>query len=354
MKTRILEGVLLAVILMSFMIVLTMAQAPSEPHNADAMWVEPSSDTFVNGMPNATVGQKFNVTVWLNMTEDIYGWQVKMRFNTTQLNVTRAGLTAGGASMYFSGHVTTTAPAAIDNTLGTVLVFESCQGFTDFIPGPHGDSLFWAEFAIHAAPTMGNFASKLDISTEYGTTSRANTWVIASDGLTQLAFSPYDGNYLIIGPSGPPPLLVSISPSSASVSVNQTLLFTSTITGGTSSYNYQWFLNGTAVLGATSGSWSFNQTSTANNYNVYLNVTDSLGVTVNSNIASVTVVMRLLGDVNGDGKVDGNDIIAAARAFASIAGGPRWNPDADLNGDGRVDGRDLIIIARNFGKGFSL
>jgi len=357
MKTKVLKGVVLAAILMSFMTVLTMAQTPSERHNADAMWVEPSSNTFVTGMLNATVGQRFNVTVWLNMTEDIYAYQVGMHFNTTQLNCTRAGYTNGAASSYFKGHTTASPGATIDNVRGTVLMFETVLGL-DFIPGPRNDSLLWAEFSILIAPTTGNLTSLFDISTEYGTSSRANTWVLASDAATMLPFNPYNANYLFIGPSGPPPLLVSISPSSASVPVNQTLLFASTVTGGTSPYNYQWFLNGTAVLGATSSTWSFNQTSTANDtYNVYLNVTDSLGVTMNSNIASVTVVLqapRLLGDVNGDGKVDGNDIMLAARAFASEAGGPRWNPDADLNGDGRVDGRDLVTIARNFGKGLSL
>jgi hypothetical protein len=175
----------------SFLAAIPVQAIPTtKPHNADAMWVEPFSNTFVNGMPNATVGQKFNVTVWLNMTEDIYGYQVLMHFNATLLQVNRVGYTS-----YFLGHSVFTA-ITIDNTVGTVLVYESCQGVTDFIAGPRNDSLFWAEFAILAAPTTGNFASQLDISTEYGTSSRANTWVIASDGITQLSFSPYDGNYL--------------------------------------------------------------------------------------------------------------------------------------------------------------
>jgi thermitase len=58
---------------------------------------------------------------------------------------------------------------------------------------------------------------------------------------------------------------------------------------------------------------------------------------------------HILCDLNHDGKVDGRDIIMAARAFATTPGDPRWNSEADINQDGKVDGRDLIVIARKFG-----
>jgi parallel beta-helix repeat protein len=67
-------------------------------------------------------------------------------------------------------------------------------------------------------------------------------------------------------------------------------------------------------------------------------------------LAGGPVTVRILGDINGDGRVDGRDITIAARAFGTRPGYPRWNPDADINGDGMVDGRDITLIARNFGK----
>jgi thermitase len=56
------------------------------------------------------------------------------------------------------------------------------------------------------------------------------------------------------------------------------------------------------------------------------------------------------GDLNHDGRVDGRDLITAARAFATTSGDPRWKSEADVNQDGKVDGRDMVIMARNFGK----
>jgi hypothetical protein len=56
------------------------------------------------------------------------------------------------------------------------------------------------------------------------------------------------------------------------------------------------------------------------------------------------------GDVNGDGKVDIDDIYAAASSFGSYPGHPRWNPAADVNGDGYVSIDDIFIIASHFGQ----
>jgi hypothetical protein len=87
-------------------------------------------------------------------------------------------------------------------------------------------------------------------------------------------------------------------------------------------------------------------------------------IPIDSNLSDNTlsdggIKVRLLGDVNGDGKIDGKDLGMAAQAFASYGpnvlypGSPahtKWNPDADLNLDNRIDGKDLGMIAYNFGK----
>jgi len=78
--------------------------------------------------------------------------------------------------------------------------------------------------------------------------------------------------------------------------------------------------------------------------------------TTNNIFVDGNVKIRLVGDINGDGKVDIRDISVAAQAFGTIAGDPRWNPDADITGtmylvpDGFVNIRDVALIAKNFGK----
>ena len=55
------------------------------------------------------------------------------------------------------------------------------------------------------------------------------------------------------------------------------------------------------------------------------------------------------GDLNGDGQVDGVDLILLGFRFGSRAGQVRYRPAADLNSDGVIDGADLAILATNFG-----
>ena len=80
----------------------------------------------------------------------------------------------------------------------------------------------------------------------------------------------------------------SISPSSDVMDVGQSQLFNSSVTGGSSPYTYQWYLNDASISNATSSAWTFTPSSSGT-YTVYVNVTDSIGTSFKSNIATVTV-----------------------------------------------------------------
>jgi len=88
------------------------------------------------------------------------------------------------------------------------------------------------------------------------------------------------------------PLSASISPLSVSILVGQSVTFTSTVSGGVPPYSYQWFLNGSAVSGATSATWTFTS-STAGTYIVHLRVSDSAGNVAVSETATVLVAPQL-------------------------------------------------------------
>ena len=62
------------------------------------------------------------------------------------------------------------------------------------------------------------------------------------------------------------------------------------------------------------------------------------------------VTLYLPGDVNGDGKVDIEDLVLFARAFGSKKGDVTFDARADFNNDGFVDGLDLILLAYNWGE----
>lgn len=292
MKTKNVRILLLVAITLLYSSVILVRPELSQQHVADSMWVEPSSIVF--STTNASIGTEFNVTIWLNMTEDIFAYQIGLRYNRTQLMCTRANYTAGATSDYFKGHTTISPAPSIDGDIlgnGSVLAFETVLGY-DFIPGPHSGSLIWAEFEILTVPVWGNLTSKFDISSAYPT----RTWVW--DPIKKnLAFTPYDGIYTFIGP--PQPLSASISADSTSINVGQSVLFTSTVSGGSPPYvAYQWFLNSTAVPGATSSSWTYTPAATGSGA-VYLNVTDSSATTAQSNV--ITLVITLVAQAVGGG-----------------------------------------------------
>ena len=64
-------------------------------------------------------------------------------------------------------------------------------------------------------------------------------------------------------------------------------------------------------------------------------------------VAEATIhVPQMPGDVNGDGRVDCNDITVVKASFGLRSGQTGYNPAADINGDGVVDIRDLAILSQ--------
>jgi hypothetical protein len=70
----------------------------------------------------------------------------------------------------------------------------------------------------------------------------------------------------------------------------------------------------------------------------------------NNNMTDGNVKIKLMGDTNGDGIVNMDDISAVLDAFGSYPGHPRWNPNCDLDPNNRIDMSDLVLVLENFGK----
>jgi len=134
----------------------------------------------------------------------------------------------------------------------------------DFGDGNHATG----EIVTHAYGSAGTFTVTLN--------------VIDSEGLWDIEQKQIEVK------APPPPLTVSISPTSASILVGESVTFTSTVSGGYIPYTYQWYLNGNPVSGANESSWTFTPT-TSGIYYVHLKVTDAKGNTTQSETARITV-----------------------------------------------------------------
>lgn len=58
----------------------------------------------------------------------------------------------------------------------------------------------------------------------------------------------------------------------------------------------------------------------------------------------------LRGDLDEDGRVDGNDLVDFAIRFGARSSNRRYLAAADFNSDGVIDGADLAVLASNFGQ----
>jgi hypothetical protein len=201
---------------------LVFAQPPSEPHNANSMWIEPSSLSFSTASTN--VGTRFNVTLYANIThttgvDGIGGWQFKMSYDSSQLNATRAlyksGKTSGQSQFFENITVKTLTPTLKP---GSVTFGESWAG--DPTTGPFAfppimGGLAIVEFNITAAPPPGGkLTSVLDISTGWAS---GDTFVVDYDSTLDVLDNVYNANYEYISSAPAAPLAyLAIEPSSGS------------------------------------------------------------------------------------------------------------------------------------------
>ncbi|MEM2971058.1 MAG: CARDB domain-containing protein [Candidatus Bathyarchaeia archaeon] len=132
---------------------MVFAGVPSEPHDANAMWIEPSS----LDLTTASIGHKFNLTIWLNLTTlgtatAIQGWQFNITYNTQYLNITRYALTNNNiTSELFQGIITMGASFSLDEAKGYIMVAEATSiGVVK--PLPCSGSLTWIEFEVANVP----------------------------------------------------------------------------------------------------------------------------------------------------------------------------------------------------------
>jgi len=72
---------------------------------------------------------------------------------------------------------------------------------------------------------------------------------------------------------------------------------------------------------------------------------------VDDNVAECAfpILVKMVGDVNGDSKIDIKDVAIASRAFGKRLGDLGWNAEADINGDYRIDIVDIAMISKRFG-----
>jgi probable HAF family extracellular repeat protein len=98
------------------------------------------------------------------------------------------------------------------------------------------------------------------------------------------------------------------------------------------------YLVGGRVNGQVTGATNLSQTGICV---VHVLVTGNVG---GSAYAEATILVRPLGDINGDGQVDQNDLAVLTNRLNGFAIAPQTDADCDLSGDGAVTTADRVLL----------
>jgi parallel beta-helix repeat protein len=106
--------------------------------------------------------------------------------------------------------------------------------------------------------------------------------------------------------------------------------------GSTKSITFSWNTNGTP----------------RGNYTINAHAWQVPGETDTSdnNFTDGWILVSVVGDVSGDGKVNLVDVFSVALAYGSVPGMTKWNPNLDVNNDGKINLIDYFTTALNYGK----
>jgi parallel beta-helix repeat protein len=158
---------------------------------------------------------------------------------------------------------------------------------------------------------------------------------------------------------GPLPLSVTISPDSATLNVDQSQLFTSSVTGGISPYTYQWYLNDAPVSGATNFTWTFTP-ALPGSYTIFVVVNDSATppTSVQSNKAPVTALSAIVYIMNDGSVVPSYAPISSldkvTYTFTGNISYPAYYGIVVERSNILIDGKGYVVQGNQSGTGISL
>jgi hypothetical protein len=180
------------------------AATPTEPHAANAMWIEPSlTQLNVTLIP---AGYEFNVTVWANCSVSCGGWQAWILYEKAYVNATRAGYTGpdGFKSDFFQNITTIAVSPSFKSHNGThnrVEYGESWAGSGPYRSPGYG-SLCWIEFNVTSLPSS---PQNTTLSFYAYTGSVRRTYLVNGADSSKVDLNAYDGLVKFLAEAPPVP-----------------------------------------------------------------------------------------------------------------------------------------------------
>ena len=315
---------------------------------ATALAVIPAS--VVN--PSYTVGSSFTVNLTVTGAADLYSWQADVYYNNTLLNATGATegdfLPTRGTTLFAQ-----TLNQSFSPTQGQVTLSDALVGAP---LGVYGNG----QLAAITFQVLANGSTPITISNDTlsdsdgiptaHTTTNGYFSNIPQAVTVDVAVTGIQTDKAVAYAGWPVQINVTVAnegdnPETFDVKVyyDTNLVDTQTVTGlGPKNNKMVTFVWNTTTV----------PPNYSHNYTISAAIPPLLGEinVANNNMTGGTVMIKLMGDTNGNGIVDMDDIIVALNAFGSYPKHPRWNPETDLDLDNRITIADIVIVLMNLGK----
>ena len=340
----------IASIFMVTMLVLeVMVAASTRTVSAQSPAVSIRPESIIGPPPN--IGETFKINITVSHVTDLYGWQAGISFNSSVLEALSFvegpflktwAETKNKTTLWQEGN--------IDNVAG-IINYHSCT-LTGSIPGATGDG------------TLGIITFKVK---NYGISTLNLTDVILLDSaLTEISINVVNAYFeLLLVPHNV--AVINVVPSSTCSYAGQLLYITvvamnkgtSIETFNVTAYQNTTMIDTQLVIDLNPGQvrnltfvWNTTTVVPCANYTIsaFADVVPGETNTADNLYIDGTVMIKILGDINGDGQVGWRDLLILAMAYGSIEGEPGYVPEADFNSDGKIDWKDLLVLARNYGK----
>lgn len=325
-----------ALIIMIIIFILSMFGSISKVNSVKASTIS-SSDTLLS-VQGGTVkmGETITVSVTVTNVINLMSWRIRLFYDISLVNCTMAWLpnenVFAGRNPFFGSRV------GVRDNRWCVQVGSS---IIPFLYGTFNGSGTLCKLNFTAQEEMG--ISTLEFSEPYG--EYTFLMYAVPPNYTETGYIPVDevSNGIIHVVDPPSPAITVVSPenkiyATSSVPLNFAVSEPTSWIGYSLDAQHNVTVTGNATLSGLSYGY--------HNITVYAN--DTSGNMGSSGTVCFTV--RLLGDLNSDGRVDVFDVVLVLYAYGSSPGDANWNPLADINRDDKVDLLDVIIVLEDYGK----
>ncbi len=339
---------LVTMVLISIMIVISSSYYVGKAATLAALYIDPPETEGLN------IGDFFTVNIKIANITNLAGWQVELFYSTQVIAATdvKEGpfLKSAANTIFVSGP-----QGPFDNDYNTThgRIYVACATLPSTGVSGSG-TLFNVTFqAVGAGSTMITITRDPEITKLLDNTFGAPQPIPHStaDGLVSLIANDIGVTAITVSKTIVNDTQITINVTVANLG-NYTATFDTFLYYDSTEIGNQTV---TDLPASTSLILTFiwdTSTVPKGNYTIRAYAPPIIGedITANNELIDGWIVETMLGDVNGDGRVNILDISIVAKAFQSTPSDPRWEPNADLDNNGVINIIDITKVAKEFGK----